>query len=256
MSRRIVIANQKGGVGKSTTVLNVGRALNEQGHSVMLIDLDPQAGLTASLGLDPYDLRRSSYSLLMFDNVPLGRVVRNISDQLLIVPATNSLVGAEIKLASSPNPTRRLRDALNGARIEVDYILIDTPPTLGILTLNGLIAAYELVVPVQCQFLALRGVRGTLESLEQISQRLNPKLHLMGILATMYEVHSPTSREAVEEMRTVFGDMVFQTLIGRAEVVAEAPITGQSVLDYAPQHAAAYAYRALAQEIVNRGETS
>lgn len=256
MTRTIVVTNQKGGVGKSTTVLNLGRALNEQGKRVLLVDLDPQAGLTASVGVDPYDLRRSTYSLLMVDNVPIGRVVRNISDKLLLAPATNSLVGAEIKLANSPNPTGRLRASLNASRVEVDFILIDTPPTLGILTMNGLMAAQELIIPVQCQYLAMRGVRGTIDALHQLRQRLNPSLKILGILPTMLEPASPTSREAVEEMRAVFGDQVFQTVIGRAEVVAEAPIVSQSVLDYAPEHPVSYAYRALAQEILNRGETS
>ncbi|MCI0712713.1 MAG: ParA family protein [Chloroflexi bacterium] len=254
MTRRIVIANLKGGVGKSTTVLNVGKALTEKGYRVLMVDLDPQAGLTASAGIDPYDLERSVYSLLLKDDVPLGRVVKPISENLLIVPAQENLTTAEILLARQQKPPDRLKIALDKTPVEFDYILIDTPPTLGTLTLNGLLAATEAIIPVQAEYLAMRGVRAVLNTIEQVQNGMNPMLTIIGIVATLYDADSRISREAIAEMRSVFGDLMFKTVVGRSDVIAEAPIEGQSVLEYTPDHAAAYAFRSLAQEIMERGE--
>lgn len=253
MTRRIVVANLKGGVGKSTTVLNVGKALTEKGYRVLMVDLDPQAGLTASAGIDPYDLERSVYSMLLKDDVPLGRVVKQIGENLVIVPAQENLTTAEIKLARQQRPPDRLKLALDKTPVEFDYVLIDTPPAMGTLTLNGLLAANEVIIPVQTEFLAMRGVRAIMNTIEQVQNGMNPMLTIIGMLATLYDPDSRISREALDEMRSVFGDLMFKTVIGRSDVVAESPIDGRSVLDYTPDHAAAYAFRSLTQEIIDRG---
>lgn len=254
MTRKIVVANQKGGVGKTTTTLNLSRALTEQGYRVLMIDLDAQAGLTASVGIDPYILKRSTYSLLMSSTMPVQEVMQEVGVGLSIVPAMNNLTAAEIRLAHHKTPTELLKQSLDNSQVDVDFIIMDTAPALGILSINGYVASEELLIPVQCSYLAMRGVRDTLDALNQLKRRLNPNLHVVGLLATMFdELNAPISREVVDELRNVFGEQVFQTVIGRASVLSEAPIKAQSVLDYAPAHPAAFAYRALAQEVINRG---
>ncbi|WP_162909991.1 ParA family protein [Aggregatilinea lenta] len=250
MARTLVIANQKGGVGKSTSVLNLGVALARRGQRVLLIDLDPQAGLTAGLGLDPYTLRRTVYSLLSTPGTSLARVLCTIEDGLALVPANIDLAVADIRLSAAADPATRLRDVLDRSRIPFDVILIDTPPGLGVLTANGLVAADAVIVPVQCQYLAMRGVRGLLDSVERIGQSLNRDLVVGGLFGTLYRVESEHAREVMGELRDVFGPQVFESVIPYDEAAAEAPLAGQAVLDYAPDSPAALAYRALAEEIV------
>jgi chromosome partitioning protein len=254
MTRILVIANQKGGIGKSTAAVNIGRALTEKGYRVLLIDLDPQGGLSASLGVDPYEVQRSSYSLLMYDSVPFGRVMQTVGQNFALIPASRDLASAEIQLAGRSDQVVRLRNSLGRNRTPVDFIIIDTPPALGVLTANGLVAANELLVPVQCQYLAMRGVRAILDTMRRIQENLNPALKLTGILATFYDQDSLHAQEVLEELRSVFGQQIFQTVLATADVVAEAPVAGLPVLDYAPDHPASYAFRALAQEVINRGE--
>lgn len=250
MARTLVIANQKGGVGKSTSVLNLGVALAQRGQRVLLIDLDPQAGLTAGFGIDPYGLRRTAYSLLCAPETSLARLLHTVGERLALVPANIDLAVADIRLSAMPDPATRLRDALDRSRIPFDTILIDTPPGLGVLTANGLAAADEVMVPVQCQYLAMRGVRALLDSVERVRQTLNPTLALGGLFGTLYRAESEHAREVMDELRDVFGARVFETVIPYDEAAAEAPLAGQSVLDYAPEGPAALAYRALAEEMV------
>lgn len=252
MTRTLVIANQKGGIGKSTSAMNIGRALNEFGFRVLLIDLDPQGGLTASCGVDSYSIRRSTYSLLMYDKAPFGRLLWRINDGLALIPASLDLASAEIQLASRPDAALRLQGALTRNPVQFDYILIDTPPSLGVLTANGMAAANELLIPVQCHYLAMRGVRAIEETRQRIQQKLNHHLYLGGVFATMYQPDYAHSQEVVDELHDVFGPKMFQTVIPMADVVAEAPAAELSVLDYAPNHPATYAYRSLTREIINR----
>ncbi len=252
MTRTLVVANQKGGIGKSTSAINIGRAMAEKGHRVLLVDLDPQGGLTAAIGVDSYGVRRSTYSLLMYDNVAIGRLVRTVGQNLVLIPASLDLASAEVQLASRRDQVVRLRDGLARNRTHFDFVIIDTPPTLGILTANGLVAADELIIPVQCQYLAMRGVRALLDTVERIRQNLNPQLKLTGVFATMFQHKSIHAREVVDEVRSVFGNVMFKTIVPASEVVAEAPVNGQSVLDYAPNDPASQAYRDLAQEIISR----
>lgn len=256
MARTLVIANQKGGIGKSTSVANIGRALTEQGYRVLMVDLDPQGGLTAAVGVDSYNISRSVYSLLMYDNAPIGRLIRQVHEKLALLPASIDLASAEIQLASRRDQVVRLHRGLQRNRIPFDYIIIDTPPTLGILTANGMVAADELLVPVQCQYLAMRGVRGLLDTARRIQENLNPRLKLNGVFATMHQPESTHSQEVVNELQHVFGPKMFKTIVPMADVLAEAPVAELSVLDYAPNHPAAMAYRTLTQEIINRGSTT
>ncbi len=251
MTRRIVIANQKGGVGKTTTVMNLGAALAEQNYRVLLIDLDAQGGLSASLGVDIYAVRRSVYSLLTYDSISLARVIVPVGETLALAPASIDLAAAEMTLGITNAAAMRLRRALDRSRIPFDFVLIDTPPGLGVLTANGLVAAEELLIPVQCQYLAMRGVRALLETVARIQERLNPALHLLGILGTMYRPDSIHAQEVIQEIRSVFPDSTFRSLIYDSPVFAEAPVAVQSVLQYAPNDPAAQAYRALAQEIAH-----
>ncbi len=251
MTRTLVIANQKGGVGKSTSAMNIGMALAERGTRVLMVDLDPQGGLTAAFGVDTYDIRRSAYSLLMYDHVSLARVMRPIRGSVALVPASLDLASAEIRLAGVPDRAHRLSQSLQRSRVAFDYILIDTPPGLGILTANGLAAAEEVLIPVQCQYLAMRGVRALMDTVVRVKNNLNPSLRLGGLFGTMYRPESQHSQEVVEELRAVFGPKFLKTLIHYDETVAEAPIVGLSLLEYSPRHPVAQGYRALAEEIAN-----
>jgi chromosome partitioning protein len=249
MTRTLVIANQKGGVGKSTSVMNLGVALAEKGLRVLLIDLDPQGGLTATFGIDSYDIRRSAFSLIMYSHVSLARVMRPVRGKLALVPASIDLAASEIQLAAISNRAHRLRQSLQRSRVQFDYILIDTPPGLGILTANGLVAADEVLIPVQCQYMAMRGVRALMETVVRVKNSLNPTLRLAGLFGTMYRPDSRHAQEVVDELKAVFGQKMFKTLIYYDDVVAEAPVVGLSVLEYIPRHAIAQGYRALAEEI-------
>lgn len=251
MTRTLVIANQKGGVGKSTSVMNLGVALANRGAQVLLIDLDPQGGLTAAFGVDSYDVRRSAFSLLMYSQVTLARVLRPVRSTLSLVPASLDLAAAEIQLAPAADRARRLRAALERSRLPFDFVLIDTPPGLGVLTANGLVAADEVIIPVQCQYLAMRGVRGLMDTIVRIKNNIHPALRLAGLFGTMYRAESRHAQEVVEELRSVFGTKMYQTLIPYDDAVAEAPVIGLSVLEYIPRHSISERYRALAEEIVN-----
>lgn len=254
MTRTLVIANQKGGIGKSTAAANIGRAFSEKGFRVLLIDLDPQGGLSASMGVDSFEIRRSTYSMLMRPQSSMARVLRPVAHYTALAPASIDLANAEIMLAGQVDGTTRLRDVLARNQIPFDFIIIDTPPTLGVLTANGLVAADELIIPIQCQFLAMRGVRSILDTLDRIrTTGMNPRLKLAGVFATFYQPNVQQSREALEEIRAVFGDQLFKTPLNYCEVVAEAPASGRSVLDFAPQHECAQAFRSLAEEILTHG---
>lgn len=251
MTRVIAIANQKGGVGKTTTTLNLGAALAERGKQVVMMDLDPQGALTASLGFDPYALTRTTYTLLTRDHVPLASVLRPIGRGMRLAPASVDLASAEIMLAEAPNRAYRLRDVLERNRLPLDFVLLDTPPALGTLTVNALTAASELLIPVQCQYLSMRGVRALLETVWLVHERMNPRLDLLGVLATMYRRDSQHSREVVQELRAVFEDKVFDVVIEDDESLAEAPVATKSILSYYSGSGAAEAYRRLAEEISN-----
>jgi chromosome partitioning protein len=253
VTRAIVVANQKGGVGKTTTVINLGTALSAMGKRVLLIDIDPQAALTASYGFDPYALPNTMYSVLIYDKVPISQVLRPVGkmNNVALAPASVDLAVAEVKLAGAKKRAHRLYRALRRNRVPFDFILIDTPPSLGLLTLNGLVGAREVLVPVQCHYLAMRGVRALVETVWRVKRRLNPRLRLLGLLPTMYNPDARHADEVVRELRDVFGSKVFDVLIRESTIFAEAPVAYQALIDYAPDHEGAMAYRRLAEVIVN-----
>jgi chromosome partitioning protein len=251
VARIITIANQKGGVGKTTTVLNLGVALSRQQRRVLLVDLDPQANLTALFGLDPYEKRRSTYSLLMFPDTTVTRVLVTLDSRLALIPASIDLAVASVKLVQGESAIDRLRTALRESRVAFDDILIDAPPGLDVLTAVGLIAADEVIIPVQCSKQAMLGVRATYEAIQRISSGTsNPGLRLHGVLPTLFDADLAYSGDMLNELRALLPGYVFETPIPYDPYVAYAPHTGRPVVDYAPDSPAALAYLTTADLLV------
>jgi chromosome partitioning protein len=250
VTRVIAVANQKGGVGKTTTVSNLGAALAETGRIVLLVDMDPQAALTVGVGIDPYSIENSTPELLSKDQIRLPVYIRPLGKRLGIVPSSVDLTNAEYVLSQSADRTCRLKRALEAGKRHIDFILIDTPPNLGLLTVNALVAADELLIPVECKYLALRGVRSMMETMWQLRDQVNTELQLLGILATLFQPHSAHSREVLRELRGYFKEKVFQTVIEEDDAAAMAPAARKSVLEFRSESQAASAYRKLAQEVL------
>ena len=248
MGRVISFANQKGGVAKTTTTLNLGVALAEQNLRVLLVDLDPQGNLTMSQGLNPDTIERSMFDVLVH-RLPIQEVVHHAEVDLAV--SSIDLAGAELALSSMIGRERALEKALAPVRDSYDYVLIDTPPSLGLLTINALVASNGVIVPVQCEYLSLRGLVQLENTLSMIRENLNPEVGIEGILPTMYDSRTLHSREAVEILQENFGDLVFDTKIRKTIRYAEAPVKGTSVLKYDPSGNAAEAYRQLAKEVLD-----
>jgi chromosome partitioning protein len=248
LGRVIAFANQKGGVAKTTTALNLGVAFAEQGIKVLLVDLDPQGNLTMSQGLNPDAIERSMFDVLVH-RVPITEVIHNAEVDLAV--SSIDLAGAELALSSMIGRERALEKALAPVKENYNYVLIDTPPSLGLLTINALVAANGVIVPVQCEYLSLRGLVQLENTLSMIRENLNPDVAIEGILPTMYDKRTLHSREAVEILEENFGDLVFDTKIRKTIRYAEAPVKGSSVLKYDPTGNAAEAYRKLAKEVLN-----
>jgi chromosome partitioning protein len=243
----IALANQKGGVAKTTTTLNLGVALREMGHRVLLIDLDPQGNLTMSQGLNPDAIERSMFDVLVH-RIPISEVIEQREVDLAV--ASIDLAGAELALSAMIGRERSLEKALAEVRAGYDYVLVDTPPSLGLLTINAFVAATGVIVPVQCEYLSLRGLVQLENTLAMVRENLNPHVGVEGIVATMFDGRTLHSREAIEILEENFGELVFRTRIRKTVRYAEAPVKGSSVLKYDPSGAAAEAYRELAREIV------
>jgi len=244
--RVIALANQKGGVAKTTTTLNLGVAFNEMGYRVLVVDLDPQGNLTMSQGMNPDSIERSMFDVLVH-KVPISDVVEH--REVDIAVSSIDLAGAELALASMIGRERSLEKALVEVRDHYDYILIDTPPSLGLLTINAFVAATGVIVPVQCEYLSLRGLVQLENTLAMVRENLNSRVGVEGIVATMFDGRTLHSREAIEILEENFGDLVFRTRIRKTVRYAEAPVKGSSVLKYDPTGAAAEAYRELAKEV-------
>ena len=248
MAKVVVFANQKGGVAKTTTTLNLGVAFQELGQRVLAVDMDPQGSLTMSLGLNPDSVRPSMFDVLV-NGVSIEEALHH--RELDVVVSCIELAGAEIALSSLIGRERALSKALLQVRDRYDYIMIDTPPSLGLLTVNALTASDAVIVPVQCEYLALRGLAQLERTVELVRENLNPEVHIAGILPTMYDSRTVHGREAVEVLRNSFGDLVFEATIRKTIKFAEAPVKGESLLKYAPDSQAAKAYRQLAREVLH-----
>ncbi|MBU2603094.1 MAG: AAA family ATPase [Actinobacteria bacterium] len=248
MARVLALANQKGGVAKTTSTLNLGVALKELGKRVLMIDMDPQGNLTMSQGINPDEVNPSMYNVLV-QGVGIDDVIHAAEVDLAV--ASIDLAGAELALASVIGRERALTRALLSVRDTYDYILIDTPPSLGLLTINALTASDAVIVPVQCEYLSLRGLAQLEKTLELVRDNLNPNVHIGGILPTLLDARTLHGNEAVELLRSSFGDLVFKTVVRKTIKFAEAPVQGVSVIKYAPNSDAAESYRSLAREVLN-----
>jgi chromosome partitioning protein len=248
----ISFANQKGGVAKTTTTLNLAVAFAEKGNRVLCVDLDPQSNLTMSQGIDPDSLDVSMYDVLV-NRTSIREVIRK--REIDVACSSIDLAGAEIAMSTQIGRERSLEKALKVVEGDYDFVCIDTPPSLGLLTVNALTASDRVIVPVQCEYLSMRGLLQLQNTLEMIRENLNPRVEIEGILPTMLDSRTVHAKEAVEILEENFGDLVFQTRIKKAIKFAEAPVRGASVLKYDPKGNAADYYRALAQEVLTNGSS-
>jgi len=247
----IAFTNQKGGVAKTTTTLNLAAAFAESGYRVLAVDLDPQSNLTMSQGIDPDSLDVSMYDVLVH-HTSLREVIRR--REVDIACASIDLAGAEIAMSTQIGRERSLQKALKAVEEDYDYVFIDTPPSLGLLTINALAAATKVIVPVQCEYLSMRGLVQLQNTLSMIRENLNPDIEIEGILPTLVDNRTVHAKEAIEILEENFGDRVFASRINKTVRFAEAPVKGMSVLKYDPDGKAAYAYRQLAKEVLSNGQ--
>jgi chromosome partitioning protein len=256
-ARIIAMCNQKGGVGKTTTTINLGATLAEYGRKVLLLDFDPQGALSVGLGVNPHELDTTIYNVLMDRNVDIRDVVRPTGvEGLDLLPANIDLSAAEVQLVGEVAREMVLARTLRPITDDYDVVLIDCQPSLGLLTVNALTAAHGVVIPLECEFFALRGVALLVETIEKVKDRLNPGLEIDGILATMYDPRTLHSREVVSRVVEAFGDRVFHTVIGRTVKFPDASVAAEPITTYAASHSGAYAYRLLARELIARGDAA
>jgi chromosome partitioning protein len=252
MARLISIVNQKGGVGKTTTAINLGAYLAEMGKFVLLVDLDPQANATSGLGIDHRSLERGVYQSVLSQANMRDVVLETGHDLLRVAPSTADLAGLNIELVDMDRREFRLRDALMEVRNDYDFILIDCPPTLGLITLNGLVAGDEILIPVQAEYYALEGLGQLLETVKLVKEGLRPDLGVLGAVITMYDGRTKLSDDVLQELYKYFPNTIFQSVIPRNVRLAEAPSFGRTIAQFDPGSKGAKAYERLAQEIIER----
>jgi chromosome partitioning protein len=251
-ARVLAVVNQKGGVGKSTTAVNLAAALGEAGRHVLLIDLDPQGNATSGFGLNKNQRERCIYNALLGD-VQIESIIEPVEvENVFVVPATIQLAGAEIELVSALSRETRLKSIVDVVRADFDFIIVDCPPSLGLLTINALTAADGLVIPIQCEYYALEGLSKLLDSVRLVKTHLNPQLEVFGVVMTMYDTRTRLAQQVVQEVKDFFEDRVFDTLIPRTVRLSESPSFGQPVTMYDSSGKGAAAYRSLAKEVIDR----
>jgi len=256
-ARIIALCNQKGGVGKTTTTINLGAALAEYGRRVLIVDFDPQGAASVGLGVNPHELDRTIYTLLMERGAQLSEVVRPTAvPGLDVLPANIDLSAAEVQLVGEVARESVLARALRAAEPDYDVILIDCQPSLGLLTVNALTAAHGVLIPLECEFFALRGVALLIETVEKVRDRLNPRLRIDGIIGTMHDPRTLHSREVLNRVKEAFGDQLMHTVIGRTVKFPDSSVAAEPITTYAPTHSGAEAYRQLARELVARGDAA
>ena len=250
MGHLYTLVNQKGGVGKTTTAINLGACLARLDQRVLLVDLDPQANATSSLGIDKHTVSSGTYEALLGEVSVVAQILHNPRLRISILPSSPALVGAEIELVNELGREGKLRQALEPLADRFDYILIDCPPSLGLLTVNGLMAARDgVLIPVQCEYLALEGLGELMHTIERVRGALFPSLNVRGVVLTMYDTRTHLSADVVKEVQKFFGELVFRTIIPRSVRLAEAPSYGLPVTEYAPSSSASQAYDLLAREL-------
>ncbi|MBQ8417919.1 MAG: ParA family protein [Phascolarctobacterium sp.] len=251
MVKVIAIANQKGGVGKTTTAVNLAACLASEGRKVLLIDSDPQGNATSGLGFDKRDVKKCIYDALISD-VPMAETLKHTAyENLDIIPATIQLAGAEIELVSLMNREGRLKNALERIKHDYDYVIIDCPPSLGLLTINALTAASSVMIPVQCEFYALEGITMLMNTIQLVQRNLNPALKLEGVVMTMFDSRTNLAQDVVEEVKKYFKTKMYKTIIPRNVRLSEAPSHGMPVIDYDSKSKGAQVYMELAQEVID-----
>ena len=256
-ARVIALCNQKGGVGKTTTAINLAAALAEYGRKVLVVDFDPQGAASVGLGVPPHELDRTVYNLIMDKSVDYTDVLRSTAvPGLDLLPANIDLSAAEVQLVTEVARESALARALRPALDSYDEVIVDCQPSLGLLTVNALTAAHGVLIPLECEFFALRGVALLVETIEKVRDRLNPRLQVDGILATMYDARTLHAREVVARVHEAFGDKLFQTVIARTVKFPDATVAAEPITTYAPAHSGAEAYRQLARELVARGDAA
>ena len=253
MGRMIAIGNQKGGVGKTTTTVNLGAALAFQGKKVLIIDMDSQGNATSGLGIERADVKQSVYEVLVDQIEAAGAILPTSRENLWILPSTLQLAGAEIELATADHRESRLKQAIEPIKADYDYILVDCPPSLGQLSLNAFTASDTILIPVQCEYYALEGLSQLLNTIRLVQRTYNKNFRIEGVLLTMLDARTNLGYEVVEEVRKYFQEKVYQTIITRNVRLSEAPSYGQSVIDYDPKSRGAEMYMDLAKEVAAIG---
>lgn len=254
MGKIIAIANQKGGVGKTTTAINLGAAFAVLEHRTLIIDADPQANSTSGVGFDPKNIKTSIYECLMDEVEPKNIILKTSTPNLDLLPAHIDLVGAEIEMINQPNREKMMRRVLSNIKDDYDFIVIDCSPSLGLITVNALVAADSVIVPVQCEYFALEGLGKLLNTIKIVQSRLNTTLDIEGILLTMYDSRLRLSNQVVDEVKAHFQDMVFETMISRNTKLGEAPSFGETIIMHDINSSGAINYLNLAREILQKNE--
>lgn len=251
MSKIIAITNQKGGVGKTTTSVNLGAGLAALGKRVLLVDIDPQGNTTSGVGINKADVANCIYDVLINEVPPKEAILETRSENLHLIPATIQLAGAEIELVSTISRELRLKKALSQVKPDYDYILIDCPPSLGILTINSLTASDSVIIPIQCEYYALEGLSQLLNTVRLVQKNLNPLLRIEGVLLTMLDARTNLGIQVIEEVKKYFQEKVYSTIIPRNVRLSEAPSHGQTIITYDPRSKGAEVYLELAKEVVS-----